>query len=65
MTGQEELPEAFLKKLQSVTGKWARIVVDHIIPLWQFGRCPGRNVWRSDSAAKGVERRKAGYQRTF
>ncbi|NKQ34992.1 MAG: HNH endonuclease [Chloroflexi bacterium] len=31
MTRQEELPEAFLEKLQSVTGKRARIVVDHIL----------------------------------
>ncbi|HFQ94506.1 MAG TPA: HNH endonuclease [Anaerolineae bacterium] len=31
MTRREDLPEEFLQKLQSVTGKRARIVIDHIL----------------------------------
>ncbi len=31
MTNQEDFPEGFLKKLQSVTNKRARIVIDHIL----------------------------------
>lgn len=31
MTNQEELPELFIQRLQSVTNKRARIVIDHIL----------------------------------
>jgi len=31
MTSKEDLPEEFLKKLHSVTGKRAKIVIDHIL----------------------------------